>query len=193
MPADIDTNSLTQTRPESHEDRWRRSRGGRFALYARQAVVMLVALAVIVGVIYPLFITGIGQAFFRHQANGSLIVQNGTIAGSELIGQPFNDPGYFWSRPSATSPVPYNAGASTGSNLGPTNPALLTAIADRIAALRAADPGNDAPVPIDLVTASASGLDPAHQPGGGGIPGGAGGASPRDTRGCREKSRREVH
>jgi K+-transporting ATPase ATPase C chain len=119
---------------------------------------------VLVGIVYPFFITGIGQTLFHHEANGSLIVQNSAIAGSELIGQPFTDPGYFWSRPSATSPVPYNAGASTGSNLGPTNPALLKAIADRIAALRAADPGNLRPVPIDLVTASASGLDPHISP-----------------------------
>ncbi len=145
-------------------DREPRTRGGRVARYARQSLVLLVVLAVLVGIVYPLFITGIGQAFFHHKAEGSLIVQNGTIAGSELIGQPFTDPGYFWSRPSATSPVPYDAGASTGSNLGPTNPALLRAIADRIAALRGADPGNDAPVPIDLVTASASGLDPHISP-----------------------------
>ncbi len=145
-------------------DRERRFREGGFASHARQSLVLLIALAVLVGIIYPLFITGIGQAFFHHKAEGSLIVQNGTVAGSELIGQSFTAPGYFWSRPSATSPVPYDAGASTGSNLGPTNPVLLEAIADRIAALRAADPGNDAPVPIDLVTASASGLDPHISP-----------------------------
>lgn len=176
MAAEIETNSLSQTPPETAEasrqpeapegqmDREPRSRAGRFASYARQAVVMLIALAVLLGIIYPLFITGIGQAFLHHQANGNLIVQNGKVAGSALIGQPFTDPGYFWSRPSATSPVPYNADASTGSNLGPTNPALLKAIADRIAALRAADPGNTAPVPIDLVTASGSGLDPDISP-----------------------------
>lgn len=175
MSAEIETNSL-QTPPETAEapgraeageaqmDQQPRSRGGRFASYARQSVTLLIALAVLLGIVYPLFITGIGQAFFRHQANGSLIVQNGTVAGSELIGQPFTDPGYFWSRPSATSLVAYNANASAGSNLGPTNPALLKAIADRIAALRAADPGNDAPVPIDLVTASGSGLDPQISP-----------------------------
>jgi potassium-transporting ATPase KdpC subunit len=164
MNVEIETAGLKQTALESHEDRGPRSRGRRFAAYARQSMVLLIALVAIVGVAYPLFITGVGQAFFHHKAAGSLIVQNGTIAGSELIGQPFTDPGYFWSRPSATSPVPYNAGGSTGSNLGPTNPALLTAIADRVAALRAADPGNDAPVPIDLVTASASGLDPDISP-----------------------------
>ena len=140
------------------------SRPRRYATYARQSVVLLIALAVLVGVVYPLFITGIGRAFFHGKAEGSLIVRDGQVAGSQLIGQPFTDPGYFWSRPSATSPYPYNAGASTGSNLGPTNPALLQSISDRIAALRAADPGNDAPVPIDLVTASASGLDPDISP-----------------------------
>ena len=140
------------------------SRPRRYALYARQSLVLLVALSVLVGIVYPLFMTGIGRAFFHGKAEGSLIVQNGRVAGSELIGQPFTDPGYFWSRPSATSPYPYNGVASGGSNLGPTNPALLQAIADRIAALRAADPGNDAPVPIDLVTASASGLDPDISP-----------------------------
>jgi potassium-transporting ATPase KdpC subunit len=164
MNAEIETASLKQTALVSHEDPEPRSRGGRLAAYARQSMVLLIALAVLVGVAYPLFITGVGQALFHHKAGGSLIVQNGTIIGAELIGQPFSEPGYFWSRPSATSPVPYNAGASTGSNLGPTNPALLKAIADRIAALRAADPGNQAPVPIDLVTASASGLDPHISP-----------------------------
>ena len=102
-----------------------------------------------------------------------MIVQDGKIVGSELIGQPFSDPGYFWSRPSATAPMPYNAAASSGSNLGPTNPALLEAVEARIEALRAADPGNTAPVPVDLVTASASGLDPHISPGGGRVPGGA--------------------
>ena len=176
MPPEIETSGVTQALPGSNEvtdhteardgqmGREPRSRARRLASSARQAVVMLVALAVLLGIIYPLFILGIGQAFFHHQANGSLIVQNGTIVGSELIGQPFTGPGYFWSRPSATSPVPYNADASSGSNLGPTNPALLKAISDRIAALRAADPGNNAPVPIDLVTASGSGLDPQISP-----------------------------
>jgi potassium-transporting ATPase KdpC subunit len=140
------------------------SRPRRFASYARQSVVLLLILAALTGIVYPLFITGIGRAFFHGKAEGSLIVQDGRVAGSKLIGQPFSDPRYFWSRPSATSPFPYNAAASTGSNLGPTNPALLKAIADRIAALRTADPGNNAPVPIDLVTASGSGLDPNISP-----------------------------
>ncbi len=97
---------------------------------------------------------------FPAQANGSLIEQNGRIVGSALIGQPFDDPKYFWGRPSATAPFPYNAAASSGSNLGPSNPALTDAVQARVAALRAADPGNTEPVPVDLVTASASGLDP---------------------------------
>ena len=132
--------------------------------YLRQSLVVLVAMIVLVGVIYPLFVLGIGQAFFRHQAEGSLIEQNGTIVGSSLIGQPFSAPGYFWPRPSVTAAMPYNAAASGGSNLGPTNPELLDQISQRIAALRAADPGNTSPVPIDLVTASASGLDPDISP-----------------------------
>jgi potassium-transporting ATPase KdpC subunit len=140
------------------------SRPRRYALYARQSLVLLVALSILVGIVYPLLITGIGRAFFHSKAEGSLIVQDGRVTGSELIGQPFTAPGYFWSRPSATAPYPYDGAASGGSNLGPTNPALLQAITDRIAALRAADPGNDAPVPIDLVTASASGLDPDISP-----------------------------
>ncbi len=130
----------------------------------RQSVVVLVVLGVLVGVIYPLAVTGISKAFFSHQAEGSLIVRNGTVVGSELIGQSFTDAKYFWSRPSATPTVPYNADASSGSNLGPTNPALLVAVNNRIAALRAADPGNTGPVPVDLVTASGSGLDPNISP-----------------------------
>ncbi len=121
-------------------------------------------LAVIVGVIYPLAVTGIARGFFSHEAEGSMIVEKGQVLGSELIGQPFSDPGYFWSRPSATVPIPYNAAASSGSNLGPTNPVLLDAVAARIEALRAADPGNAAPVPVDLVTSSGSGLDPHISP-----------------------------
>ena len=130
----------------------------------RQSVMALVALIVITGIIYPLAVTGIARGVFPHKANGSLIVQNGKAVGSSLIGQPFSDPKYFWSRPSATSPEPYNGAASSGSNLGPTNPALLKAVQERIAALRAADPGNTAPVPVDLVTASGSGLDPDISP-----------------------------
>jgi len=130
----------------------------------RQSLVALVALGIIVGVIYPLAVTGVARGFFSHEAEGSMIVENGQILGSELIGQPFSDPGYFWSRPSATAPIPYNAAASSGSNLGPTNPVLLDAVAARIEALRAADPQNTAPVPVDLVTSSGSGLDPHISP-----------------------------
>jgi K+-transporting ATPase ATPase C chain len=109
-------------------------------------------------------VTGLAQAFLRREANGTLIVQNGQPVGSALIGQPFDDPKYFWGRPSATGPYPYNAGASSGSNLGPTNDVLLKAVQDRVAALKAADPDNSAPVPVDLVTASGSGLDPHISP-----------------------------
>jgi K+-transporting ATPase ATPase C chain len=130
----------------------------------RQSLVTLLVLAVLVGVIYPLAVTGIAQGLFSHKAGGSMIVQDTEIVGSELVGQPFTDPGYFWSRPSATSPVPYNAAASSGSNLGPTNPAAVAAVEARIRALRAADPGNTQPVPVDLVTSSASGLDPHISP-----------------------------
>jgi potassium-transporting ATPase KdpC subunit len=130
----------------------------------RAAVVMLVALTVITGVIYPAAITAIAQVVFPYQANGSLIVENGKVVGSALIGQPFDDPKYFWSRPSATGPYPYNAAASSGSNLGPTNDVLVKAVQDRVDALKTADPGNTAPVPVDLVTASGSGLDPHISP-----------------------------
>jgi K+-transporting ATPase ATPase C chain len=130
----------------------------------RQSLVTLLALGVVVGVVYPLAVTGIAQGLFSHKAGGSMIVQDTKTMGSELIGQPFSEPDYFWSRPSATSPVPYNAAASSGSNLGPTNPALIAAVEARILALRAADPGNTEPVPVDLVTASASGLDPHISP-----------------------------
>jgi K+-transporting ATPase ATPase C chain len=121
---------------------------------------MLVMLTVVTGIAYPLVITGIAQVAFPHAANGSLIVVNGKTLGSERIGQPFDDPKYFWSRPSATSPQPYNGASSAGSNQGPRNPALADAVKDRIKALRDADPGSTSPVPVDLVTASGSGLDP---------------------------------
>ena len=117
-------------------------------------------LSLLTGVAYPYLVTGIAQLAFPRAANGSLIVAGGKPVGSALIGQPFDDPKYFWSRPSATSPQPYNAAASSGSNQGPRNPALADAVKDRIKALREADPDSKAPVPVDLVTASASGLDP---------------------------------
>lgn len=130
----------------------------------RPALTMLIALTVLTGLIYPLAVTGLAQLFFPDQTNGSLIVQEGKVVGSKLIGQYFDKPEYFWSRPSATAPFPYNAAASGGSNLGPTNPVLLEAVKARVAALRAADPGNDLPIPVDLVTASGSGLDPHISP-----------------------------
>jgi K+-transporting ATPase ATPase C chain len=130
----------------------------------KESFLMLAVLTVVTGVIYPLIVTGIAQSVFPVQANGSLIERDGKAAGSTLIGQPFSDPKYFWSRPSATSPMPYNAGASSGSNQGPLNPALADAVKGRIEALRKADPDNEAPVPVDLVTASASGLDPHITP-----------------------------
>ena len=130
----------------------------------RQSFVLLLLMTVITGVLYPLAATGLAQLIFPQQANGSLIVRNGKPVGSVLIGQSFTDPKYFWGRPSATAPNAYNAGASSGSNLGPTNPALTEAVKQRIAALRAADPGNQALVPVDLVTASGSGLDPEISP-----------------------------
>jgi K+-transporting ATPase ATPase C chain len=117
-------------------------------------------LAVTTGLAYPLLVTAVAQAFFPFQANGSLIEKNGKTVGSRLIGQNFNGEGYFWGRPSATATYPYNSGLSGGSNLGPLNPALLQATEVRVQTLRAADPGNHAPVPVDLATASASGLDP---------------------------------
>ena len=126
----------------------------------RTACLILLALTGLTGVAYPLAVTGIAQLLFPGQANGSLI----SGSGSALIGQPFDDPRYFWSRPSATSPFPDNAAASSGSNLGPTNDKLVEAVKRRIDALRAADPGNEAKIPVDLVTASASGLDPHISP-----------------------------
>ena len=121
---------------------------------------MLAVLTVLTGVVYPLITWGIAQVAFPGAANGSLITQDGKVVASALIGQPFDDPKYVWSRPSATSPQPYNGASSSGSNMGPTNPALADAVKDRIKALRDADPGNAAAVPADLVTASGSGLDP---------------------------------
>ncbi len=126
----------------------------------RPALMVILIFIIITGVFYPLLITGIAQVVFPNQANGSLIVANGNVVGSGLIGQQFDDPKYFWGRLSATSPFAYNAAASSGSNLGPTNPALLDAVKARIAALKAADPTNSQLIPVDLVTASASGLDP---------------------------------
>ena len=130
----------------------------------RPAVTLFVLLSIITGLIYPLLVTGIGQAAFPAQAAGSLIERDGKLIGSRLIGQNFTDPQYFWGRPSATAPQPYNAAASSGSNLGPLNPVLKDAVESRVKALRTADPGNTQPVPIDLVTASASGLDPHISP-----------------------------
>ena len=130
----------------------------------RPAFALFVVLSLITGLAYPLLVTGVAQIVFPQQANGSLIARDGKVIGSELIGQPFGEPKYFWSRPSATAPMAYNAGASGGSNLGPTNPALTDAVKARIEALRAADPVNTAPVPVDLVTTSASGLDPHISP-----------------------------
>jgi potassium-transporting ATPase KdpC subunit len=126
----------------------------------RNAFVLLLVMVVITGIIYPLLVTGISQLFFNRQANGSIVVKNDRNIGSDLIGQNFDDPRYFWGRLSATSPEPYNAASSSGSNLGPSNPALVEAVKKRIDALKAADPGNDSPVPVDLVTFSGSGLDP---------------------------------
>ncbi len=132
--------------------------------HLRPAIVILVVLTAVTGLLYPVVVTGIAQVLFPRQANGSLIFKNGKAVGSALIGQPFDDPKYFWGRPSATSPFPDNAGSSGGSNLGPTNPDLQKAVQGRIDALRAADPGNTAPIPVDLVTASGSGLDPHISP-----------------------------
>ena len=132
--------------------------------FIRPCISLFILLTLITGVLYPLATTVVAQVIFPHQANGSLVKQNNRIVGSELIGQPFSDPRFFWGRPSATSPMPYNASASSGSNMAPTNPALITAVGERVAALRAADPGLTGPVPIDLVTASGSGLDPHISP-----------------------------
>lgn len=130
----------------------------------RPALVSLVALTIITGLLYPLVVTGMAQVLFPHQASGSLILIDGKPVGSSLIGQPFDAPKYFWGRLSATSPFPYNAAASSGSNLGPTNDALMKAVQARIDALKTADPDNPLPLPVDLVTASGSGLDPHISP-----------------------------
>ncbi|WP_437298415.1 potassium-transporting ATPase subunit KdpC [Sorangium sp. So ce426] len=135
--------------------------------HLRPALVLLLVLTGLTGFAYPLLSTAIAQAAFPHQANGSLVLRGGRVVGSTLLGQPFHrshDPRYFWGRPSATSPVPYAGQASAGSNLGPTNPALVEAVKARVDALRAADPEGAAPVPVDLVTASGSGLDPHISP-----------------------------
>jgi len=132
--------------------------------HLRTAVLILLALSVLTGLVYPVVVTGVAAIVFPHRSTGSLIERDGMVVGSELIGQPFSDPRYFWGRPSATAPFPYNAASSSGSNLGPSNPALHEAVKARVEALRAADPGNRAPVPVDLVTASGSGLDPHISP-----------------------------
>lgn len=130
----------------------------------RPALILFVVLTVITGVVYPLLTTGIGQFLLPKQAGGSLIEENGKVVGSTLIGQNFTEPQYFWGRPSATGPYPNNASASSGSNQGPLNPALAEAVKGRVAALKSADPDNSLPVPVDLVTTSASGLDPHISP-----------------------------
>jgi K+-transporting ATPase ATPase C chain len=130
----------------------------------RPLLVLFALLTVLTGLIYPMFVTGIGKIAFPKQVSGSLVVRDHKVVGSMLISQSFQDPKYFWGRLSATSPMPNNAGASSGSNLGPTNPALLDAVKARIDALKMADPDNTLPIPVDLVTASASGLDPDISP-----------------------------
>jgi potassium-transporting ATPase KdpC subunit len=132
--------------------------------HIRAAVVSLIVLTVVTGIAYPLLVTGIAQVVFPRQANGSLIVEDGEVVGSALIGQPFDDPKYFWGRPSATSPFGYNAASSGASNLSPTNADLIKTVQGRVDALRAADPDNKDAVPVDLVTASGSGLDPHISP-----------------------------
>ena len=131
---------------------------------ARPAVSLLIVMTVLLGLLYPVVVTVVAKTVFRSEADGSLVYQDGKLIGSTLIGQNFSDPKHFWGRPSATTPQPYNALGSTGSNLGPLNPALLKQVEDNLKALRAADPGNRVPVPVDLVTNSASGLDPHITP-----------------------------
>jgi len=133
--------------------------------YLKPALILFTLMTLLTGVAYPLLVTGLSQLIFPQQANGSLITNNsGNVAGSKLIGQAFSNSAYFWGRPSATTPYPYNAGASGGSNLGPTNPALMDVAKARIEALQSADPDNKAAIPVDLITASASGLDPHISP-----------------------------
>jgi K+-transporting ATPase ATPase C chain len=135
-----------------------------FSQFIRPAILYLAVMTLLTGVIYPLFVTAVGQLVFPEQASGSLIYEGDRLVGSALIGQPFDAPKYFWGRPSATSPMPYNAAASSGSNLGPTEPTLAAALKTRPDALKAADPGNQSPLPVDLITASGSGLDPHITP-----------------------------
>ena len=135
-----------------------------FVRLIRPAVSLLVLMTILLGIVYPLVITGVAKVAFPRQADGSLIYKDGKLIGSTLIGQSFSDPKYFWGRPSATSPQPYNGLASSGSNLGPLNPALLDAVKANVKALHDADPDNRRPIPVDLVTASASGLDPDISP-----------------------------
>jgi len=130
----------------------------------RPALMVFLTLSILTGVLYPLFVTGVAQLIFPVQANGSLMGREGKPIGSELIGQPFDDPKYFWGRPSATPDFPYNSASSSGSNLGPSNPALAEAVKERLKALQKADPGNPSSIPIDLVTSSGSGLDPHISP-----------------------------
>jgi potassium-transporting ATPase KdpC subunit len=130
----------------------------------RPLLVLFILLSVLTGVVYPLIVTAIGRTVFPDQVSGSLVMRDGKAVGSSLIGQSFQEPKYFWGRLSATAPMPNNASSSGGSNLGPTNPALIDAVRGRIEALKAADPENSAPVPVDLVTASGSGLDPQISP-----------------------------
>jgi K+-transporting ATPase ATPase C chain len=126
----------------------------------RPALILLMALSILTGMLYPALVTGLAKVAFPNASNGSLLESDGKIVGSRLIGQHFSDPKHFWGRPSATSPMPYNAASSGGSNQGPLNPALEDAVKERIEALKASDPTQTAPIPVDLVTASASGLDP---------------------------------
>jgi K+-transporting ATPase ATPase C chain len=130
----------------------------------RNTIMSLFLFTIFTGFIYPLAVTGIAQVIFPKQANGSIIIKDGKPAGSALLGQQFDDPKYFWGRISATTPYPYNGGSSSGSNLGPSNPDLMKAVKSRVQALREADPGNTAKIPVDLVTASGSGLDPHISP-----------------------------